>query len=315
MGRSEKRKNLNLAMSAPNKSRRQIATFLLLLFAFSAVFYCLILVAHKLEAGRGLYVSGLMWCPALAAVTTLKLSGQKLSGLGWKWPETRYAVASWFIPLLYATIGYLIIWIFGFGGFPNQEFMGQLVDRMGLKASPTVSTVVYLFLSGTVGLVNSLANALGEEIGWRGFLVPELFKNMGFTATALFSGIIWALWHYPVLIGADYNAGTPAWYGLICFTVMVLAISFIFAWMRLKSGSLWTAALLHASHNLYVQSIFTPLTHNSGNTPWFIDEFGVVLPIVTIAFAIFFWSRRGELAAIVPQLTQETASGVSAGVP
>ena len=85
-----------------------------------------------------------MWCPALAAVTKLKLSGRKLSELGWNWPETRYAVASWFIPLLYATIGYLIIWILGFGGFPNQEFMGQLVDRMGLKASPTVSTVVYL---------------------------------------------------------------------------------------------------------------------------------------------------------------------------
>jgi uncharacterized protein len=75
---------------------------------------------------------------------------------------------------------------------------------------------------------------------------------------------------------------------------MVLAISFIFAWMRLKSGSLWTAALLHASHNLYVQSIFTPLTHKSGNTAWFFDEFGVVLPIVTIVFAIFFWSRRGR---------------------
>jgi uncharacterized protein len=142
-----------------------------------------------------------------------------------------------------------IIWILGFGGFPNQEFMGQLVDRMGLKASPTVSTVVYLILVASVGLVHSIANGLGEEIGWCGFLVPELFKTMGFTATALFSGIIWSLWHYPVLIGADYNAGTPAGYGLICFTVMILAISFIFAWMRLKSGSL--------------------------------------LPIVTIAFAIF----------------------------
>jgi hypothetical protein len=41
-------------MSEPNKSRRQIATFLLLLSAFSAVFYRLILIAHKLEAGRGL---------------------------------------------------------------------------------------------------------------------------------------------------------------------------------------------------------------------------------------------------------------------
>jgi uncharacterized protein len=155
---------------------------------------------------------------------------------------------------------------------------------------------------------------LGEEIGWRGFLVPELFKKMGFTGTALFSGIIWALWHYPVLIGADYNAGTPAWYGLTCFTVMVLALSFIFAWLRLKSGSLWTAALLHASHNLYVQAIFTPLTHKSGSTAWFIDEFGLALPIVTIAFAIFFWSRRDELAAIVQPPAQETGSAISAGI-
>ena len=99
------------------------------------------------------------------------------------------------------------------------------------------------------------------------------------------------------------NAGTPTWFGLTCFTVMVLALSFIFAWMRLKSESLWSAALLHASHNLYVQSIFTPLTHKSGNTAWFFDEFGVVLPIITIVFAIFFWSRRGQLQPIVPQPT------------
>jgi len=119
-----------------------------------------------------------MWCPALAAVATLKLNGRKLSELGWRWPDTRYAVASWFIPLLYATIGYLIVWIFGLGGFPNQEFMAQLVERMGLKASPTVSTIVYLLLMGSIGMIRSMANALGEEIGWRGFLVPELFKTV-----------------------------------------------------------------------------------------------------------------------------------------
>jgi membrane protease YdiL (CAAX protease family) len=50
--------------------------------------------------------------------------------------------------------------------------------------------------------------------------------------------------------------------------------------MRLKSGSLWTAAILHASHNLYIQAIFTPLTRNTGKTAWFIDEFGAILPIV-----------------------------------
>jgi membrane protease YdiL (CAAX protease family) len=238
-----------------------------------------------------------MWCPALAAFVTLKLNRRSLSDLGWKWPATKYALMSWYIPLLYASIAYAIIWASGLGGFPNHEFVSSLVVRMGLPVSPAVATLLYVLLAGSFGLVRGLSSALGEEIGWRGFLVPELSKNMSFTATAFVSGIVWSLWHYPILIFADYNAGTPTWYGLSCFTVMVIAISFVFAWMRLKSGSLWTGALLHASHNLYVQAIFTPLTKNTGKTAWYIDEFGAVLPLVAVAFAIYFWSRRRELIA------------------
>jgi len=77
---------------------------------------------------------------------------------------------------------------------------------------------------------------------------------------------------------------------------MVISISVVFAWMRLKSGSLWTGALLHASHNLYIQAIFTPLTRDTGKTAWYIDEFGAVVPIVVLCFAIYFWRRRNELA-------------------
>jgi uncharacterized protein len=156
---------------------------------------------------------------------------------------------------------------------------------------------VYVLVVGTVGMVRAMSSGLGEEIGWRGFLVPELYKNYGFTAASLISGAVWAVWHYPILIWGDYNAGTPTWYGLTCFTVMVVASGFIFAWLRLKSGSLWTGAILHGSHNLYVQLIFTPLTRNTGKTAWFIDEFGAVLPLVTVAFAIYFWRRRGELSS------------------
>jgi len=68
-----------------------------------------------------------------------------------------------------------------------------------------------------------LATALGEEIGWRGFLVPELFKTMGFTSAALFSGVVWACWHYPLVIWGDCSGGTPVWYGLTYFTVLVYA--------------------------------------------------------------------------------------------
>ena len=276
-------------------SRRQVMTYLLFVFLFSSGFYFLIIRAKHLGAGGGSYVLGLMWCPALAAFATLKLNRRGLRDLGWKWPSTKYALMSWYIPLLYAGIAYLIVWVSGLGGFPNHEFVASLTTRMGLRVSPPMSVMIYVLLAGSFGMVRSVSSALGEEIGWRGFLVPELSKTVGFTSTALISGVIWSLWHYPILIFADYNSGTPTWYGLTCFTVMVIATSFVFAWLRLKSGSLWTGALLHASHNLYVQSIFTPLTRNTGKTAWYIDEFGAVLPVVGVLFAIYFWRRRGEI--------------------
>jgi uncharacterized protein len=291
-------------------SRRQVLTYLLLVFLFSSVFYFLIIYSKHLSAGGGLYVFGIMWCPALAAFATLKLNGRSLADLGWKWPSTNYALMSWYVPLMYAAIAYAVVWLTGLGGFPNRDFMASLATRMNLHVSPALSTVVYVLLQGSFGMVRATSSALGEEIGWRGFLVPELSKTVSFTGTALISGIVWSLWHYPGLIFADYNAGTATWYALSCFTVMVVAISFIFAWLRLKSGSLWTGALLHASHNLYVQTIFTPLTRDTGKTAWYIDEFGAVLPLVAVAFAIYFWTRRGESA--LPQTSVSSTMQVAA---
>jgi uncharacterized protein len=54
-----------------------------------------------------------------------------------------------------------------------------------------------------------------------------------------------------------------------------------------------------------VQAVFTPLSADRGKTAWYIDEFGAVLPLVAICFAIYFWSRRGELK---PQETAATGA-------
>lgn len=281
-----------------SEDRKQLATYLLLTFGLSSIFYFLIIKSGHLAAAGGMYVLGIMWSPATAAILTCKIFGRDLGTLGWKWGKTRYQVASYLIPLGYATVAYVFIWVFRLGGFYDHEFVSRLTQRFGLGSLPDWASIsLYFVLAGTVGMVRSCASALGEEIGWRGFLVPQLAKMTSFTNTALISGVIWSLWHYPILIFADYNAGTPTWYGLTCFTVMVISISFVFAWMRLKSGSLWTGVLLHASHNLFIQSFFTPMTTNTGRTAYFIDEFGCVLPVVALALAIYFWSRRREVVA------------------
>lgn len=279
-----------------DQNSRAIWTYLLITFALSSIFYFLIIHTGKLGSGFGIYVTGIMWCPAISAIITSILFKRKISLLGWRWGETRFQVWSFLVPFLYAFMAYLIVWIVGWGKFYNDEFVNQVSASFGFDKLPKgLIIVLYFIIMGFFGMARSMSAALGEEIGWRGFLAPALYEKIGYTKTSLLTGVIWSVWHYPILIFADYNSGTPTWYGLTCFTVMVISISFVFTWFRIKSNSLWTGAILHASHNLFIQSIFSPLTKDTGNTKYFIDEFGAVLPVICICFAIFFWTKRSEL--------------------
>src|SRR6185437_11837484 len=151
---------------------------------------------------------------------------------------------------------------------------------------------------------------LGEEIGWRGFLVPELTRQMSFTRVSLLSGIVWAAWHRPPLLFADYNAGTNRWYSLCCSTVVVISTSFMLAWLRLKSDSVWPAAVFHASHNVFVPGVFDNLIRNTGSTLWYTTEFGAALTITSAVSALYFWTR-----ATKSRNSGVTASSIPAMMP
>jgi membrane protease YdiL (CAAX protease family) len=290
-----------------SSDRRALPVYLLFTLGLSSVFWLLIIKSGHVGAGGGTYVAALMWCPASAALLTCKLLRRDVGSLGWKW-RTPYQVASYLIPLGYATVAYGIVWLTGLGGFYNKAFVDAVSTRFGLAPLPAwVGISLYLFFAGTTGVIRGGATALGEEIGWRGFLVPELAKRTNYTATSLISGCIWAIWHYPILIFADYNAGTSTWYGLTCFSVMVISLGFVFAWMRLKSGSLWTGVLLHASHNLFIQAFFDPVTADTGRTKYITGEFGAALALTTIAVAVYFWTRRAELSGATKQAPVTTA--------
>ena len=281
-----------------DQSSKAIILFLVLTFALSSIFYYLIINAGTLTQGGGMYVLGLMWCPGIAALITLKVLKRSWKELGWKWGKTRYQLWSYLIPIIYGLIAYLIIWVFGWGQFYNEETVQKVAEAFGLGTmSDGLVIAIYTLGYGILGMIPSSIFALGEEIGWRGFLTPELMKSHGFAKTSIITGFIWGVWHLPLLIFADYNSGTPTWFSLPCFMVLVIAISFIYTWYRMKSGSLWTAVFLHAAHNLFILEIFNPLTKDTGNTAYYVSEFGIVLPIVAIGFAIYYWNKRGELDA------------------
>jgi membrane protease YdiL (CAAX protease family) len=135
-------------------------------------------------------------------------------------------------------------------------------------------------------------------------LVPELFRVSSFTTTALVGGAVWSVYHYPQILFADYGSGVPKWFGMIAFTWMVVASGFVYAWLRLKSGSVWPAVFLHASHNLFIQQVFDPLTSDRGPTKYVTTEFGIGLALGYSFLAWYAWRRRGELYAAAPGPTQ-----------
>ncbi len=246
-------------------------------------------------------VTAVMWCPALAAVMTILLFRDDISALGWRPCSWRYIRWALIIPVLYVLPAYLAVWGLGLGGFYNADFAASVTRNYGFGGAPAaVGLVCYVLVTITAGLVIAIARALGEELGWRGFLVPQLAKLFSFAGVGLISGLMWAAWHYPSMLMGEYGPeGTPAWYKFICFTVMTTSIAFIAAWLRLRSGSVWPAAILHGVHNTIVQSIFTPLTTNTGHTDWYIDEFGAALVVTTLIGAIIVWWKRADLPGAV----------------
>jgi membrane protease YdiL (CAAX protease family) len=107
------------------------------------------------------------------------------------------------------------------------------------------------------------------------------------------------IYHAPILLFADYHSATPIWYAFLVFIVGITASSFIYAWFRLKSGSVWTAVIIHASHNLFIQGVFDPLTVDRGFTQYVTTEFGAGLAIAYTLIAYWCWKQLGSL----PQVT------------
>jgi uncharacterized protein len=288
----------NVGVRVPARNEHlNIVGFLGLTALISSLFWTLIVSAGHVGAGAGLYVTGLMWSPALAAFCLVSVRHMDVRCLGLGSFGGRYAAIGYLVPLAYATIAYGLIWSFGFGFFPDPAAIATRAEHLGWHITrPAVFIALYFILMASTQILLSVTHALGEEIGWRGFLAPRLVARLGFTGGAILLGVIWAVWHLPILLFADYHSSTPWWFSVPCFCTLTIGLSIILTWLRLMSRSVWPCALLHASHNLFIQGFFTPLTGARGHfTPYLIDEFGVAVPGVILLFALGFWSMRRRI--------------------
>ncbi len=289
--------NEQTSAATRNQTVITLVWFLVLTALFAAAAYYFV-IEHGL---RRYYVSFLMWTPALATLVTCKVRALDFSTLGWRWPSGRWIAAGYLLPLLYAAVAYALIWGGGFGGLIDPKFVKEVSYFLGLTNWSEGATIAFgILMFGTVGMIWHLATALGEELGWRGFLTPTLMRLMSFPLTSLSVGLVWALWHLPIIFWTKYNAGpNDLELQFLNYTVMTVGMSFILTYLRVRSESLWPAVILHASHNIYVLTIMQQMTIQYKETWRYAGEFGFILPLVILAVGLYFWQRyrREEKAA------------------
>jgi membrane protease YdiL (CAAX protease family) len=286
-------------MDSRNRSGQELLTFLVLTFGLSSIFYYSIISAGSLELAGAGAILGLMWCPAAGALVTRLLFHHSLRGLGWGLGKPRFLLASYLVPSLYALVAYGLVWIAARGALFDASATEQIAERLSTRwgwsfGSDLATLSVFFLLVATRGVFFNVVFALGEEIGWRGLLVPRLAEITSFTNTSWISGLVWGIWHWPLILLADFHGPSVA-FSLIIFTLLTVAMSFIYAWLRLRSGSLWTAVLLHGSHNAFIQGFFDRVATQTHYSEYLTGEFGLVTVAVVSVVAWLFWRRRGEV--------------------
>jgi len=189
--------------------------------------------------------------PALATVLTRWLTGEGLSrdqlllrpDLRANW---RTYLAAAITPLLLAVFG-AVVYFAVFPAYlvdaPFETFAATVaIGSVGTAGTIAVAVVVTLLSLGVGALV-----VMGEELGWRAYLLPKL-SPLGLRRATLLTGVLWGVWHFPyIYLGVNYPNQT--WLGMAAIAWVTTLYGTFLAWGTYRTGSVWPAAVGHAAFN------------------------------------------------------------------
>lgn len=280
------------AYGRPTSPGIMVLSFLILTFSFSSIYWYHIALLPAVPANATLlllFTLAAMWCPAMAAIITRLFYQRNLKGFGFGVGKPTWLVVGFLLPVAVGLLMFGTAWLFGIAPF-----------NTGTAAAIFSVSFIPVFV---YGIAFNLFAAAGEEIGWRGLLVPELSRTMGFTKLALLSSAIWTVWHFPLIFFGTYHGAGPIWYSLAVFVPSVMGAGLILAWLRLRSGSIWGAVLFHGFWNYFIQQFYPALTVTTPAGDMMLGEFGWFVAIVYVLMALVFWHFRDRL----PELPVQSA--------
>jgi len=271
--------------------RKSLGWFLGITFLISWPLFLVPLLFKEMEpVNKQLMTQGLwaiaMWGPGIAAIiATVFVAKQpfkslRLNTLGPK----RFYLWAWLLPIGLAILGGLLTLLFGLAKLDLNFTMlrESMKSAAGGNAVPAEMIVaIQVLLAFTLAPFINVLFALGEELGWRGFLLPHLLP-LGQWKAILIGGVIWGIWHAPAIVQGLNYPGYPI-LGIFMMIIFCVLLGTILSWLYLNTKSPWVAALAHGSINA---SAGLPILFLK---PGFNMAFGgtIATPVAWIGMALF----------------------------
>lgn len=277
---------------ARRRARRGLTIYFAIVVVLSAAIEGFIISNPELDG----LIAGLMLVPALASVVARLALREGFSDVSFRFGGRRgwsAMLLALVFPVAIGLVAYGIAWTGGLAGFdPASASLG-------------------LAVSFAVGMFVGLVLASGEEIGWRGYMLTRLI-DAGVPRPILAGGLIWAFWHVPLVLGGVYAAGPSPILSAVLIVVSITSFGYVISRLRLETGSVWPAVVLHAAWNRIIQGPFDGTTTGAWATLW-VGESGILTALILVLAAVVFSRGRWKIVRSLPESERvPEASGESA---
>lgn len=284
-------------MRTRTEARRGLTIYFAVLIVISAAIEGWLISHGGLAGPWQLLVIPLMYTPALASVVARLAGGEGFADVSFRWGGmrgTRAAVTAWLLPVAVGGLAYGAAWASGLAQFQTP---GDVTATGGAGAVMQLGTALLNAL--TIGTAMSCLYAFGEEVGWRGYMVPRLVEAE-VRAPALLSGLIWCAWHVPLILWGGYATSAYPLFSALMFVVTILPVALLYFDWRMATGSIWPVVIAHGAWNVVIQDVFDRYTTGHNAAIW-TGESGV-LTAGAIWIAYLLLRRRKWAGTVVEAL-------------
>jgi membrane protease YdiL (CAAX protease family) len=198
---------------------------------------------------------------------------------------------------LWLLYGLAMVLLYSLESLLNYAFkLGTLADITKLLPPgtttnlPPVALLASAFLNAVIiGPFLGLIITFGEEYGWRGYLQTELV-HLGRIRGVGLLGIIWGVWHWPIIMMGYNYPGQPV-LGPLLMTAYTVVLAYFLAYAVFKSKGVWTAAYLHALNNqttsFLMIAVVTPIS--------IVMSFGIGIPALVLCALVVLLLLRDPI--------------------